>query len=75
MRFFREFKRRKVFQVAVVYAATAFAVLQDPTKTEALRALPRFAELLELHNLPQYWDETGWPDYCSGTDTGDIQCH
>ena len=40
-----------------------------------MRQLPLFAELLELRNLPAYWDEVGWPDFCARTDSGDIRCH
>ena len=41
---------------------------------DELRALPRFAELMEISRLPEYWDANGWPDYCRRTEQGVIQC-
>ena len=38
------------------------------------RQHPRFAEYLELLNLPEYWDQTGWPDICQRKDDGRIEC-
>ncbi len=39
-----------------------------------LRALPRFAELMEISRLPEYWDANGWPDYCERSLEGTIRC-
>lgn len=39
-----------------------------------LRQLPRFEEFLELVNLPEYWDQAGWPDICQRHDDGRIAC-
>ncbi len=39
-----------------------------------LRQHPRFAEYLELVNLPGYWDQAGWPDICKRHDDGRIAC-
>jgi len=39
-----------------------------------LRQHPRFAEYLELVNLPEYWDQAGWPDICQRKDGGRIAC-
>ena len=39
-----------------------------------LRPHPRFGELLELINLPEYWDQAGWPDFCQRKDDGRIAC-
>jgi tetratricopeptide (TPR) repeat protein len=39
-----------------------------------LRRHPRFAEYLELLNLPEYWDQAGWPDICQRHDDGRIEC-
>lgn len=38
-----------------------------------VRKHPRFAEVLELYKLPEYWDKTGWPKFCQRTDNG-ITC-
>jgi len=38
------------------------------------RQNPRFGEYLELVNLPEYWDQTGWPDICQRKDDGRIEC-
>jgi TolB-like protein/Tfp pilus assembly protein PilF len=38
------------------------------------RQQPRFIEMLNLIGLPDYWDETGWPEFCARLDTGEIQC-
>jgi len=34
----------------------------------------RFEEYLELLNLPDYWDQAGWPDMCQRKDNGRIEC-
>ena len=34
----------------------------------------RFEEYLELLNLPDYWDQAGWPDICQRKDGGRIEC-
>lgn len=39
-----------------------------------LRQLPRFEEFLELVNLPEYWDQAGWPNICQRHDDGRIAC-
>ena len=39
-----------------------------------VRQHPRFAEFLELVNLPDYWDQTGWPDICQREDDGRVEC-
>ncbi len=39
-----------------------------------LRQHPRFEEYLELLNLPEYWDQAGWPDICQRKDSGRIEC-
>ncbi len=39
-----------------------------------LRPHPRFGELLELLNLPKYWDQVSWPDFCQRKDDGRIVC-
>jgi TolB-like protein len=38
------------------------------------RQQPRFIEMLDLIGLPDYWDETGWPEFCTRLETGEIQC-
>ncbi len=38
------------------------------------RQHPRFGEYLELLNLPEYWDQAGWPDICQRKDDGRIEC-
>jgi TolB-like protein len=39
-----------------------------------LRKHPRFEEYLELTNLPEYWDQAGWPEICQRQDNGRIAC-
>jgi TolB-like protein/Tfp pilus assembly protein PilF len=39
-----------------------------------LRHHPRFEEYLEILNLPEYWDQAGWPDICQRHDDGRIAC-
>lgn len=39
-----------------------------------LRQHPRFGEYLEIVNLPEYWDQAGWPDICQRHDDGRIVC-
>ncbi len=39
-----------------------------------IRQRPQFAELLDLVNLPPYWDQTAWPDICQRLDDGRIEC-
>ena len=39
-----------------------------------IRQYPQFSELLELINLPGYWDQVGWPDVCRRVDAGRIEC-
>ena len=39
-----------------------------------IRQRPQFAEMLELVNLPPYWDQVGWPDVCQRLDDGRIEC-
>jgi len=41
---------------------------------EAVRSNPRFQEILEIYKLPEYWDEAGWPEYCSRVDAERIEC-
>jgi len=41
---------------------------------EQFRQHPRFEEYLELLNLPEYWDQAGWPDMCQRKDNGRIEC-
>jgi TolB-like protein/tetratricopeptide (TPR) repeat protein len=38
------------------------------------RQHPRFEEYLELLNLPNYWDQAGWPEICQRNDGGRIEC-
>ena len=38
------------------------------------RQHPRFGEYLELLNLPEYWDQTGWPDICQRDKDRRIEC-
>ena len=38
------------------------------------RQHPRFGEYLEILNLPDYWDQAGWPDICQRHDDGRIEC-
>ena len=38
------------------------------------RQHPRFEEYLELLNLPDYWDQAGWPEICQRNDGGRIEC-
>jgi TolB-like protein len=45
----------------------------SPIYTE-FRKHPRFGEYLELLNLPEYWDQAGWPDICQRKDNGRIEC-
>jgi hypothetical protein len=54
--------------------ATALQLLHDPSsldveflfarETRALRAHPRFGELVRSIGLPRYWDQFGWPEVC-----------
>ncbi len=39
-----------------------------------IRQHPRFGEYLELLNLPEYWDQAGWPDICQRKEDGKIEC-
>jgi tetratricopeptide (TPR) repeat protein len=39
-----------------------------------LRKHPRFGEFLEIVNLPEYWDQSGWPEICQRHDDGRIEC-
>jgi TolB-like protein len=39
-----------------------------------VRQHPRFAEFLELVSLPEYWDQSGWPDVCQRANDGRIEC-
>jgi TolB-like protein len=39
-----------------------------------VRQHPRFEEYLELLNLPQYWDQAGWPNACQRAANGRIKC-
>ncbi|MDJ0700801.1 MAG: tetratricopeptide repeat protein [Woeseiaceae bacterium] len=39
-----------------------------------IRSLDGFANLLELVNLPEYWDNSAWPDVCERGDAGVIGC-
>ena len=39
-----------------------------------IRQYPQFSELLELVNLPGYWDQAGWPDVCQRKEDGGIEC-
>jgi len=38
------------------------------------RQHPRFKEYLEVLNLPEYWDQAGWPDICQRIDAKRIKC-
>ena len=38
------------------------------------RQHPRFGEYLELLNLPEYWDQAGWPDICQRNEDGRVEC-
>ena len=38
------------------------------------RQHPRFGEYLELLNLPEYWDQTSWPNLCQRDQDGRIEC-
>jgi TolB-like protein len=38
------------------------------------RQLPAFGDVLELLNLPTYWDSVRWPDICSRDVGGKIRC-
>ena len=38
------------------------------------RQHPRFGEYLELLNLPEYWDQSSWPDLCQRDQDGRIEC-
>jgi TolB-like protein len=38
------------------------------------RQHPRFGEYLELLNLPEYWDQSGWPEICQRQDNSRIEC-
>ncbi|MDX2429257.1 MAG: hypothetical protein QNK22_11270 [Xanthomonadales bacterium] len=40
----------------------------------SVRTNPRFQEVLELYRLPEYWDETGWPEFCRRVDAERIEC-
>jgi TolB-like protein len=50
-----------------------FERVWQPAMAQA-RQHPRFAEFLELVKLPDYWDQTGWPDICQRKDDGRIEC-
>ncbi len=65
----------------------AFQLLEEPAafdveflfarETAALRAHPRFGELITALNLDRYWDRFGWPSWCArqGKDDGKgIKC-
>lgn len=39
------------------------------------RTHPKFEQLLEAVQLPEYWDQTGWPEFCRRADDGGIVCH
>lgn len=39
-----------------------------------LRKHPRFAEYLEAVGIVEYWDATGWPDWCARSEDGVIRC-
>ena len=39
------------------------------------RAHPKFADLLEMTRLPDYWDQAGWPEFCKKLQSGEIRCH
>ena len=39
-----------------------------------VRQHARFEEFLNFVNLPQYWDEAGWPELCQRIDDGRIVC-
>jgi TolB-like protein len=41
---------------------------------KSVRADPRFQEVLELYQLPAYWDVAGWPDFCRRVDAKRIEC-
>jgi TolB-like protein len=41
----------------------------------AMRALPGFAEIVEILKLPVYWDQVGWPEFCARDAQGMITCH
>jgi tetratricopeptide (TPR) repeat protein len=52
-------------------------VLEDPLFTPAyaaLRANPDFPELLELAGLPDYWDQSGWPEFCKRNEDRSMTC-
>ena len=49
-----------------------FSVWHPVWKT--VRSNPRFQDILELYKLPEYWDETGWPDFCQRADAERITC-
>jgi TolB-like protein len=40
-----------------------------------LRQHPRFGEYLKAAGLVDYWDATGWPEWCQRNDEGVITCH
>jgi len=41
---------------------------------QPLRKEPRFLELLQVANLPAYWREAGWGDFCRPKGTNDFEC-
>ena len=48
-------------------------ILWHPLLSSA-RQLPAFGDVLELLNLPTYWDSVRWPDICSRDVEGKIRC-
>ena len=40
----------------------------------AIRQQAQFPELLDLINLPAYWDQTAWPDVCQRNENGGVEC-
>jgi adenylate cyclase len=41
---------------------------------QPLRKEPRFLELLKAANLPAYWRQAGWGDFCRPKGTDDFEC-
>lgn len=40
----------------------------------SFRAHPKFEELLKAVRLPEYWDQAGWPEFCTRTGDNGIAC-
>ena len=56
------------------YATHIWSYVWHPT-VAPYRRDPRFTDWVRRMQLPEYWDATGWPDFCARTDDREIRCH